>query len=149
MSSIPVNKEGGMEPHLLKCARCKGDNGLSVGVLMQAEHKGQMVYCNRGQQRRIERQLDAKLTWSHVPEEQRYITMGVCTTCGEETKRFQEELNKGGIYFKCATCNTTGMIAGNAPLAKAVRKKMGIPAPGPCGMEFEMCSQHGDKDEKD
>ena len=140
--SIPISRDGGVEPHLIKCSRCKGNNGLSIGVLMQAEYQGKMIYANVGKTSRTNRDLGENLKWTHVPIDQKEITMGICDECETELTIFQEELQKGGVFFKCLKCNKTGMIKGGAELAAIVRQEAGIATPNPCGIEFEECSQH-------
>jgi len=57
---------------------------------------------------------------------------GLCDACKEQIQIVKD----GGVFFKCKDCGANGAIKKDAPLAKAVRKQMGIEAPEPCGVEF-------------
>ena len=146
MTNIPISKDGGVEPHMIRCSICKGDNGLSIGVMMQAEFQKHIIYCSRGEQSKINKQVKEKLIWTHVPADQTYITVGVCDKCIQEEKdTFKAELENGGVYFKCKECGATGMLKGDTQIAQIVREQADVKAPEPCGFEFDNCVQHGGK----
>ena len=42
----------------------------------------------------------------------------------------------GGVYWRCKKCGLSGVIVARSELAIAVRKKMGIEPPEPCGLEY-------------
>ena len=144
--SIPVNKEGGIEPHLIRCSKCHGDNGLSIGVMMQTEYEGHTIYANRGQTHKVTDKHGYPLTnWSHVPVDQATITMGICPTCEDEINKLTKEVADGGVLFRCKECEAEGVIVANSSIADAARKATGIPAPEPVGITFEHCMEHGGK----
>ena len=144
--SIPLNKDGGLEPHTLLC-RCGKSAGLTIGVIMVGEDShGNKHMINRGGGSRFNAQrrrdnLEEVHGWTHVPEDQREIVSNtLCKDCEDEQELHREIVSNGGIYFKCEKCPVTGVLKASSELAIAVRKQ--TPAPAPIGIEFEECSQH-------
>jgi len=151
MASIPLSKDRGIDPHLCTCIRCGNvnDQALTMGVIMKAEdNHGASHFANRGGTRKHEQELakhniEIVTNWTEIKDSSEKIPMGLCKACEDEIALFEEELAKGGIFFKCKACDQAGMITGNTDLAKAVREQMDIPAPDECGIEFDSCDQHG------
>jgi len=149
MASIPVDKERGIDPHMAYCVRCNEDNGLTLGVLVKTvDDHGDTHYTQRGSTSKFNRErskhgLPELYNWETVTDPSERIPSGLCDKCENEIDSFTEEVAKGGIYFKCAKCPTTGVLKHDCNLAKGVREQMGIEAPNPVGIEFEHCHEHG------
>lgn len=151
MTQIPLDKERGIDPHLCKCINCGGDsNSLTVGVIRKGEDENGVIhYANRGQTDKHNAMLRNKglsevLQWETVTDTTERIPMGLCTKCEEQEKLFKEELEKGGIFFRCKQCEKHGMIIGSHQLSIDIREHSGIKAPDPVGTEFITCKEHGE-----
>ena len=69
-----------------------------------------------------------------IPEN---VNMGtVCVSCREQIEKHKADVAAGGIYWECKDCNSMGVITADAELAKIWRKRVGIPPPDPCGIQF-------------
>ena len=80
-------------------------------------------------------------------EEDQFEPVQYWTTNKEvELLIIQEQLALGSIFFKCKECHQTGMIKGGTQLAEIVREESDIAAPDPCGIEFDLCTQHSGND---
>ena len=150
--SIPISKDGGLEPHLTTCTMCGGPGeALAVRVMRKAQDsKGHWHYCNRGKTHAYNQQLLANgyesiSGWEPVKAEEK-IPLGICNTCqkaiDDNVAEQKQAIAEGGIYVKCKCCNMEGVLSGNTELAKRVREHSGVKAPAPVGMEFDDCSQH-------
>jgi len=146
MTKIPIDKKRGIAPHIITCARCGEEHGISLGVIMEGtDAEGNKQYKNKGDYKY--NRNHPYISWEEITDPDRKIAMGHCTACEDELARFAEELAKGSIFFKCEQCTTTGMIIGSHPLAEAVRKQTGVVAPNPVGIEFATCEEHTPQDE--
>lgn len=145
MTNIPLNSEGGIEPHLTFCPRCGGEtNELTLGVVFKGkDRQGRWHYYNQGQRRRVEKKLGEILSdVQHVEEHERVPASQPCPACQKEMREFAAEVEAGGVYFRCAECGAMGVVKGGTEFAAAVREAHGIPAPEPCGVEFNKCEEH-------
>ena len=146
MTKIPIDKERGIDPHVITCTRCGKEHGLSLGVLMEGtDAEGNKHYKNKGDYK-YDRD-HPYIGWEEITDPTRKIAMGICTDCEDQLAKFDEELAKGGIFFKCEQCTTTGMIIGSHPLAIATRLQLAVVAPNPVGVEFATCEEHTPQDE--
>ncbi|MBF0553240.1 MAG: hypothetical protein HQK96_01640 [Nitrospirae bacterium] len=59
---------------------------------------------------------------------------GLCPKCDKMRKDADLEVSKGGIYWKCDKCGSTGAVKATSELSKNIRKKMKIEPPNPCGV---------------
>ncbi len=150
MTQIPIHPDRGIDPHLTFCPRCGGEGrGLTIGHLKKAEvEPGKYVYANRGQTHKTRKELEKQgyhghLHWEDVDEYEKVPDSDVCKKCEEEQDEWKAEIDRGGIYWQCASCSLRGVIKHNAEICRTVREQMKIPAPQPCGLEFEKCEEHG------
>ena len=144
-NNIPLNREGGLEPHLCTCPSCNKDTQeLTIGVLYKAEYEGQTIYADRDSRAKTRRELgNPDIDWIHVKENER-VPGNLCADCEQHFKAVKEEVAAGGIHFKCKECGWEGALKKDSGIAKDVRKHSGIQAPDPVGLEFESCEQHED-----
>lgn len=153
MSNIPLHKERGLDPHMAICPRCNKENGeITVGHIKKAQMPdGRWVYASAGDGvRKTQRQLEAQglpraTGWVDVEEREKVPSPNPCKDCAEEMRVHAEVVKKGGVYFRCEACATTGVIKAESKLAVETRKQNNIEAPDPCGIAFENCAQHGGK----
>ena len=137
-----LNKTRGVNPFLTICARCGGET--SELVLVGADDG---VYecnaCHRtivGLPKGIEcpscRHRQSWVKKRTLLEGERLPSSQPCDTCKKEIEEHAKIVAEGGVYFRCADCKKQGVIKASAPLTRAVREKMKIPPPKPCGVEF-------------
>lgn len=72
-----------------------------------------------------------------IEEHERIATNDLCNSCKKKKAATEQEVAKGGVFFKCSNCGAEGAVKAEHPLAKAVRKQLDIAAPNPCGVEFD------------
>lgn len=153
MSTIPLHKERGLDPHLTFCPKCGGEGtGLTIGELRKAEvnTSGQYVYANRGKTTQTGIDLEKQniinsrydLHWEEVKEGEKVPDSEPCENCKAEIDEHSKIVSEGGVYFRCAKCKCTGVIKPNE-FTEAIRKHSNIKTPNPCGVEFEKCEEHG------
>lgn len=155
MSTIPLHKDRGLDPHMTFCRRCgEVAEELTVGELRKAEINGQWVYANRGRTHEAKMALIKQkllnygdtLHWQEVMEGERVPAQAFCNKCEEELEQWKMFVGAGGLYFKCKECGATGVIKytdTSKAMCDEVREKLGVPAPEPAGVEFDTCDQHG------
>lgn len=59
-----------------------------------------------------------------------------CDECKAKQAACDAEVARGGVYWKCSKCGSTGAIKAEHPLSEAVREQMNIPTPGKCGVDL-------------
>lgn len=152
MTLIPLHKERGLDPHLTFCPRCGGEGAaVTVGAMRKAQlETGQWAYANVGQTEEMGRKLEKagamgsrhSLLWVELGEREKVPDSDPCPKCQEDLKQQREEVEKGGVYFRCSICGASGVIRAEVPYAEAVRIAYGKTNGEPCGVEFDECSQH-------
>ena len=143
---IPLSKKHGVNPSIEVCSNCGKETGTLALVGRCNEYKcedcGNLIYgrsikettcpkCNGCRIILIARDVA-------VPMQ---LTGGLCDDCARMEKECADEVARGGILWKCEDCGSHGAIRAEADVAKAVRDKMGILPPRPCGITFtkEQC----------
>ncbi len=149
MTSIPIDPEKGLDPHLCCCVHCGNDtNDLTVGALRKAQdNKDAWHYVPRGTTVKYNRELAQKsdrrivTNWQSL-EDYEKVPSGYCDDCEKEIKTMEACLQSGGVHFNCTQCSTTGMLTGTSEIAIQVRKYSEIVTPNPVGITFEKCAEH-------
>jgi len=59
-----------------------------------------------------------------------------CDECKAKKAAVDEEVKRGGVYWKCTKCGSEGAIKAEHPLSIQVREQMEIEAPSPCGVNL-------------
>jgi len=140
-----LHPEKGSDPRLTFCGRCKcnmtelveGNNYLMI------HSSGRRVLAPKGESA----QIAQKLGWDpgsysiDAAPEGRLPASTLCDSCNKELKKFAKVVKAGGVYWACATCQLTGVIAKSA-YADLVRTEAQIKAPNPTGVEFPSCEEH-------
>jgi hypothetical protein len=156
---IPVSKDGGLEPHVLKCTECGESYGLSVGELYVATYTADgeqhSVYADRDAKSKVYRKAKERgiqlSTFKHIPVEQKDIVMGVCNTCDEKKAKegYDNAINEcvfGAVLFRCLECGTGGYIPytdETKEFCDDVRWQNEVEFGEVCGVEFDTCEKHG------
>ncbi len=134
-----LHPKKGLNPHLTVCPRC-GKDGPELLLLGAVNKIYKCTPCNTyfigkpdgGACPKccVQVQFDRDIHDNeHLPGDH-------CDECKEELEVFNKVVEEGGIFWKCDDCKQTGVIKAANPLSKAVRKKMEIAAPKPCGVAF-------------
>lgn len=137
MTDILISEKHGINPCMGICERCGEDTGeiLIPGKINKytctcgKEIYGSKFACSCGSKKYNTKELDVEIP--------RHIPYGFCAACKEELKNMEEEIDRGGIYFKCK-CGANGVIKYTAPICKEIRKKLNV-LEGPCGIELKKC----------
>ena len=137
---IILDKKLGVNPVLTYCPRCgEATNEL---LLVGTAAKYECTNCQRkfiGRPRVCDNCGSStftnlgKIDGTH----ERLPATDICDNCKKEIKEFNEEIEKGGVAWKCEDCGNTGVIKHTAAFAKDFVKEHGKHA----GVLFnkEMC----------
>ena len=140
--SIPLSQKHGVNPSVCVCTNCGEDTGALVLPGRTNKYKcgcGRIAYgvkasdfgtCNCG---RSSETWDRIETDAEMPHK---IGMGICDKCEAMFEEHHAIVERGGIYWKCSDCGSTGVVRETSELSIHVRKQMNMPAPGQCGVEF-------------
>lgn len=151
--SIRLHKEKGLNPHMTVCPRCGGDSPtlLLLGATNQLYrckscdvlHVGRpkLGKCKCGSYSvEFERELG---DYERLPGD-------VCDKCQKELKEHKELVEAGGLFWRCKTCGSEGVIRAESEYAQEIRKRANKPAPEMLGIDFtpEECPvcNKGDED---
>ena len=143
--SLTLHPTKGVNPRLAHCPQCGKENSdiLLLGTRdyyttcsickVKLIGGGKCPKCNRhGINRRT-------LPAGPLPG-------SICSDCEAKNKEAEEVVRAGGVFWRCSDCNSGGALR-DCDLARAVREKMNIKPPDPCGVEFDkddcpVCSEH-------
>lgn len=149
---ITLHPTLGVNPHLTYCPRCGGDTNeiMLIGTrttIRKCAGCGIKIYghgwvepCPKCKHKGPHDQV------GRIMENDKLPGSTVCDACAKELAAFRKVVDKGGVYFYCAECKHSGVIKASAAFSKAFRRHHNIAAPNPIGVEFDKCSQHGDKE---
>lgn len=144
---LTLHKEKGVNPRMTTCRQCGKDVGLVLlGVQdfcttcprcdVKLIGGGKCPHCN-------EYGTDRKPIGEHEK-----IPIEICNDCKKKNEECDEVVKSGGIYWRCVDCGSAGALKACSELAQAVREKLNILAPDPCGIEFSkecncpVCGKH-------
>lgn len=131
------------------CPNCGKDNGelilLGARTMKRTCHCGVVNYGARpsdkcGRCKEVLFNAPAELIGEHEK-----IPGSLCAQCKTEKKEMKEEVEAGGVYWKC-NCGAHGAIKRDSEIAVAVRKASGIEAPGLVGYQSESCPNCEEKE---
>jgi len=157
--SLLLHKEKGVNPYMTYCPRCGGD-GPELLLLGAVHEKYTCPSCgtlhigrpDKGQCARCANRYQTGQQWK-VEEigESEKLPGSICDKCKENVKQLKEEVEAGGVYWRCIDCKAEGAIKRDHPFAKAVRDQGNIQPPDPVGVEFSkedcpLCSEHAKAD---
>jgi hypothetical protein len=153
MGSITLHPKLGVNPRLTFCPQC-GKEGTGLVMLGIRNCKTECPEChtvNYGSrpgdrcghcnQQMFGGKQEELGEFEKLPGE-------LCDECKAEREEFAKIVAEGGVYWKCKQCALRGVLKPTAPLAALVREKLNMPAPKPCGIEFEKCEEHAAGEEK-
>ena len=137
---IRIDPERGVNPRMTRCVQCGGDT-MQIALLGDTDYEFECPACDikvlgrKGQSRcpKCKKHILKRL---RRLDEFEKIALGLCPTCEENRHLIDTAVRAGGIMWKCSDCHNTGAIVASHALAVAVREKMNIQPPHPCGVEF-------------
>ncbi len=137
--SIRLHKEKGLNPHLTVCPRC-GKDSPEILLLGAVNKVYKCLSCNTDYIGRPKKgvclKCSARVKLDREINDGERLPGNNCDECKEELELFDKVVAEGGIFWKCEDCKQTGVIRAASEMAKAVRKKMDIAPPKPCGVNF-------------
>lgn len=151
--SIRLHKEKGLNPRLGICPNCGKENG-EIALLGSQNTKYRCGKCGAttvGGSRSPARCSVCKTTKGTMTklgelEDSEKIVGGLCKACEEKQKSVNEEVRRGGVFWRCADCHSEGALKAEHPFSRAVREAHKLTNGEPCGVEFTkkdcpLCSQ--------
>lgn len=148
-SSITLHPTQGVNPHLTYCRRCGADTNelLLIGnrtAIRRCTGCGVTLLGHRANDKCNQCGSYGPHTQTGtIAEGEKLPGNEFCDKCKAEVAEHRAIVEAGGIFFKCTQCGKEGVIKHRAPICAEVRKRLNVPAPKPCGIEFHKCSQHG------
>ena len=126
---IALSKEHGINAALAKCAMCGKETGEIA--LLGKTYEWICKACGSGMislKRPHECSQCGASDFKNAGEFDgwRGVSLGsVCDECKEILKKCEEEVEKGGVYFKCHDCESFGVFDHNSPIAIDFLKEHG------------------------
>lgn len=148
---ILLHPQKGLNPRITVCVDCRKEVGVALlgandKVFVCRPH-GQYVVGGLSPGQRTPCGCTSRdLVFERILEEHAKLPMERCAECVEKREAQKKMVEEGGILFQCVDCGCEGAIRPGHPMAVAVRKQLGVPAPKPCGVEFSKatgCPQCG------
>ena len=142
MTSIMLHKEKGINPYMSYCQRCGGE--AEELLLIGANDK--VYQCTKCSKKYIgktfsrtcqDKSCNGYLKYiGHLEDGIRLPASEPCNACQQELKEHKEEVAKGGVYWQCNKCGSSGVIKATSGFSAEIRKVHNIFAPEPCGIDF-------------
>src|SRR5574342_648735 len=138
--SLTLHKTKGVNPHLTCCRNC----GKDVGIVLLGIHSN-VHTCGKCGMNHVEldrpfrcKGCNTSPRWvSREIDDHEKLYIEICEDCNNREQECKSEVEKGGVYWRCQKCQSSGAIKANHPLADRVREAHNIYAPNPCGLEFD------------
>jgi len=140
-TNLRLHPEKGVNPRMTVCRQC----GASVGVVLLGIHDVEYTCpdCGSVHYGRPDKGKCASCgcllatSWKRQKiAEHASLPIEICAECEKKNKEIEDEVQAGGVYWRCADCGSAGALKADCDLSRAVREKAGIAAPDPCGVEF-------------
>lgn len=138
--NIQLHPEKGVNPRVTVCMRCNEDVGVALlgrhDSVYQCNHCDIMNIGGKPKGDRCDSCKNHGFTFVRKLEDWERLPVDICTKCQEAQEAIDLAVREGGIYWQCKDCESNGALKASSKLASVVRKKMGIEAPNPVGVEF-------------
>ena len=85
------------------------------------------------------------LKWIPVAAGQRVPGRDRCEKCEAHyarIKEMQEEVEAGGVAWRCEECGKAGVVTADYVFAQQIRRESGLEAPEMCAVNYEACADH-------
>lgn len=129
MGGITLHSRHGVAPALTFCPRCGKDTNELALLGIRADKVMRQVYEMTGGR-------EGSMEGYKEYGQNRIPASEPCDECKAKQAAADEEVRRGGVYWKCTKCGSEGAIKAEHPLSKAVREKAGIEAPNPVGVDM-------------
>ena len=133
---LPLHKDKGVNPRVTCCSNC----GKDVGLVLLGAHD-RMYECRCGAKLIGTKKCPHCNATGHcndlgpVPEHEK-LGIELCDDCEKAIKACNEEVKKGGVFWRCTLCGASGAFSAGSEIAPAIREKMGVEPPKACGVEY-------------
>ena len=127
--SFRLHAQHGVAPALTFCRVCGKDTneiailGASCNTVMKQVHE-----MTGGKEGSIDGYKE--YGYNRIPSNE------PCDECKAKQAAVKEEVERGGVYWKCTKCGSEGAVKAGHPLSVRVREQMKIEAPKPCGVDL-------------
>lgn len=149
-----LHKEHGVNSRLTFCPQCGAEGNE---IVMLGAHDG-IYSCIACGQKHIGRPKNRTcqacggvVKFERTVGQHERLPGSICDECQEKNRAVEQEVARGGIYWRCIDCGSAGALVAENPIAVAVRKQSGIKAPDPVGLEMskkEGCPVCGSDDQE-
>lgn len=156
--SILLSKKHGVNPSIALCSRCGEETGEIMLLGKCHEYKcsacGATTYgIMAGKKKECPQCGSPKidLIAADVQVPMNLKSGEICEKCKALDMEHVALVRRGGVYWKCQTCGSAGVIRPGTPIALMVRHETQIVAPNPVGIEFtsENCPACQTKENKE
>lgn len=152
-----LHKEHGVNPRLTFCPQCGGE-GNEIVMLGADDGIYSCIACDQKHigrpKNRTCQACGGVVEFERTVEQHERLPGSICDECQERNRVVEEEVVRGGIYWRCADCGSEGAFRAESPISIAVREQTGIAAPDPVGLEMSqeegcpVCGQQGGEDDQ-
>lgn len=141
--SVLLSKKHGINPTLALCSRCGKETGEILLLGKCNEYKcstcgattfGKMPHNKEKCSQCGSFQIDMIAADVEAPKQLK--SEGICEKCKALDIEHEALVRQGGIYWRCQTCGSAGVIRPGTEIALIVRHKTQIVAPNPVGVEL-------------
>lgn len=142
MKDITLHPTEGVNPRITCCVKCGEEIGIALlgikdQVITCADCGTQNIGASYGEKcgvckERLSQFKDKK----RKIEQNEKIPGGLCDSCREEKERHEELVRLGGIFWRCQSCNSCGVIKRSA-YSLEIKKNLGFKENGLCGVIFD------------
>jgi hypothetical protein len=137
------------------CPECgvPTDEIISGNIFYTKLPSGQTIYVQHNEKHQARNFLVKEkllsefvvLSWIPVAAGVRVPGKTMCEKCEahrQHIQGMQEEVEAGGVAWRCTDCGNTGVVEADYDFAKDVREQAGIKPPDMCALSYEKCSAH-------
>ncbi len=140
--SVLLSKKHGVNPTLALCCLCGKKTGEILLLGKCNEYKcqdcGFVIYGRLAPKDKsctqCGGQMELVATDVEAPTQLRSVEL--CEECAATNEEHAALVRQGGIYWRCRTCGSTGIIRPGTGFALKVRHKAQIVAPNPVGVDL-------------
>ena len=139
------------------CPQCGiPTDGLMNGNIFYAQlPSGQMIYVQHNEKHKARNFLVKNkaisefvtLQWHSVAAGERVPGKEMCEKCEAhktDIVLMQQEVEAGGVAWRCEECNTAGVVTADYLYAQKIREDSGIKPPEMCALSYPKCELHKD-----
>lgn len=140
--SVLLSKKHGLNPTMALCRLCGKETGEILLLGKCNKYKcsdcGFVLYGRLTPENKTCTQCGSQLESLafDIAAPMQLRSMGLCEECTAKMEEHAALVRQGGIYWRCQTCGSSGIIRPGTKFALMVRHKTQIVAPNPVGVDF-------------